>query len=711
MDNSFENEIMIELEKERQKEVEEEHLDKTIKLIRDEIIRFIEKRKKAANYIRDYRKEAMDEYKDDEDEVTKYFDHERFYKEESFSYIDRKLKELTILKDSPYYGKVEFIDEEFDELEDIYIGRFGVTIEDSNEPIVVDWRAPIASLFYAGKLGELEYKAPVGEIPVKVTQKRQFIIKEGKLLGMFDSDIEVKDDILQMMLAKNTGDKLKDIIMTIQGEQDTIIRQERKKTIVVNGVAGSGKTTIALHRIAYLLYNYREILQDKLMILGPNKIFMEYISDVLPSLGEIGVNQATFQEFALGILDLDKIMETNKYMEKVFEGDEEFLSIIKTKTSKEFIVELDRFISVLNERYFIFRDLNFGNSILVNKEVIQEIFLYYKDMPLFRRNKKIKRILYSKILEERDTQIRKIKAWYENEMEKIKKEDKEEQAPEIEYRRKLKVREVIRNVINAKKSLDWLENESVIHLYSKLMNIDEFTIDDLAPMLYLKNKLEGFMLDEELKYIVIDEAQDYSELQFIVIKEITGCNSYTIVGDSNQKLLSANEEIPFLELDSFYDNVELYNLDKSYRSTQEIMEYANRFLDNKIVPLVRNGDKVLEKEFLSYEAIAEKIVDRINNVDFKDYDSIAVICEDLKTSERVATLIKKKMPVLLLDKEEILFKKGVVILPAYYAKGLEFDAVILVEENSGELKNNKMKYVMSTRALHRLEVYNLKKED
>ncbi|WP_461205899.1 HelD family protein [Clostridium sp. DL1XJH146] len=711
MNNGFENEIMIELEKERQKELEEDYLNKTINLIREEIIRFIEKRKKAANYIRDYRKEAMDEYKDDEDEVTKYFDHERFYKEESFSYIDRKLKELSILKDSPYYGKVEFVDEEYDELENIYIGRFGVTIEESNEPIVVDWRAPIASLFYAGKLGNIEYKAPVGSIPVKVTQKRQFIIKAGKLLGMFDSDIEVKDDILQMMLAKNTGDKLKDIIMTIQGEQDDIIRKDRKKTIVVNGVAGSGKTTIALHRIAYLLYNYREILQDKLMILGPNRIFMEYISEVLPSLGEIGVNQATFQEFALEILDLDKIMETNKYMEKVFAKDEEFLNTIKTKTSKEFIVQLDRFVSVLNDRYFIFRDLNFGNSIFINKEVIQELFLYYKNMPLFRRNKKIKRILYSKILEERDNQIRKIKTWYENEMEKIKREDKEEEAPEIEYKRKLKIRDVIRNVINAKKSLDWLENESVVHLYSKLMNADEFTIDDLAPMLYLKNKLEGFVLDEELKYVVIDEAQDYSELQFIVIKEITGCKSYTIVGDSNQRLLTLNEEIPFLELNNFYDNVELYNLDKSYRSTQEIMEYANKFLDNKIVPLVRNGDSVLEKEFAGYDVMAQEIIDRINSIDYKDYGSIAIICRDLKTSERISLLIKQKMPILLLDKEDILFKKGVVILPAYYAKGLEFDAVILVEEDSLEFQNNKIKYIMATRALHKLEVYNLKKED
>ncbi|MCY6371203.1 HelD family protein [Clostridium ganghwense] len=703
------NELEKEIQREIQLEAEKQKLEETVEIIKTEIINYVQKRKDITQYLVDARKKAVEEYRDDEDKLIEYFDHERFIREESFKTIDRKLRELTILQTAPYFGKVTFEETEIEEDDSIYIGRFGVTPQEAYEPVVVDWRAPIASLFYAGKLGEAEYDAPMGKIQVDIKGKRQFIIKKENLIGMFDSEIDVKDDILQMVLSKSAGEKLKDIIMTIQQEQDKLIRQPREKTIVVDGVAGSGKTTIALHRVAYLLYNYRKILQDKVLILGPNNIFMEYISTVLPSLGEIGVRQQTFTEFALDILELNNIMDFREYMEKIINKDEEFVKEILFKISEGFIKELDKFIEVLNEKYFKLTDLIFDNKVLVPNEAIKELFEYYKYMPLFRRSKKIKRILYSKIRDERDEKVRQIEKSYKESIAKLSEDERILEETGLMFQRKLKIREVIKKVMISKKSLEWLDNEEVIDLYNNLNGNKQLTVDDLAPILYLKVKLEGLKLEEEIKHLVIDEAQDYSLLQFIVIKELTKCNAFTIVGDKNQRILPLRGESPMLKLQEVMDNVEYFNLNKSYRSTKEIMEYANNYLqDEKIVPLVRSGEKVIEKDFKSKEEFVEEVHETIYKLRNEGLESIAVICKNLEETIKIASLIKENTGIKVLDREDIIYNKGEIVIPAYFAKGLEFDAAIIVNcENEKELKEDKLMYVMATRALHQLYVYNI----
>jgi len=297
-----------ELEKQLEVAIEKERLEDVIKIINNEILKCIEKRKHITNAILEYRKNALEEFKDDEDKIIEYFDHENYVKEESFKSTDRKLKELTVLKSSPYFGKVTFREEDYG-IEDIYIGRFGVTLEETFEPLIIDWRAPVAALFYNGSGNVGHYDSPDGEIMASILGRIQYIIKKGKLEGLFNSNIDIKDDILQMVLSKNSSDKLKDIIMTIQQEQDEIIRQEKNRVIVVDGVAGSGKTTIALHRVAYLIYNYRKLLENKVLILGPNRIFIDYISNVLPTLGETGVFQTTFLDLALDLVDIDDVID------------------------------------------------------------------------------------------------------------------------------------------------------------------------------------------------------------------------------------------------------------------------------------------------------------------------------------------------------------------------------------------------------------------
>ena len=332
--------IEVELKKQLEFNVEEQKLKVDVEIISEEILNYIQKRKEITKYILEYRKKVIEDYRDDEDMVIEYFDHEIYVKEEAFKTIDRRLKELTELKSSPYFGRIDFSEEDYG-INKMYIGRFGVTPENTFEPLIVDWRAPIASLFYTGALGEAFYEAPKEKRLVNILAKRQYIIKKEKLMGMFDSALDIKDEILQMVLSSNASEKLKDIIMTIQKEQDDLIRQPRTKTIVVDGVAGSGKTTIALHRVAYLLYNYRKILQDKVLILGPNNVFMEYISSVLPSLGESGVKQTTFRDFAFDILEIQEVMSLKEYMEKVLSGESEFTEDIMYKNSIEYKNFLD----------------------------------------------------------------------------------------------------------------------------------------------------------------------------------------------------------------------------------------------------------------------------------------------------------------------------------------------------------------------------------
>lgn len=702
-------ELENEIEKELELEKEKIKLEETIKIIKDEIRNYIDKRTNLTQNLLETRKKTIEEYRDDEDKLIEYFDHERFVSEEAFKAIDRKLREYAILQTTPYFGRVDFNEKGCQEKESIYIGRFGVTPEDVFEPIVVDWRAPIASLFYAGKLGEASYDAPMGKVDANILGKRQFIIKREQLLGMFDSELDVKDEILQMVLSKNTGEKLKDIIMTIQTEQDNIIRQPREKTIVVDGIAGSGKTTIALHRVAYLLYNYRKLLQDKVLILGPNKIFMEYISTVLPSLGEIGVRQQTFVDFALDILELRDIMDFREYMEKVINKDKEFIDEILFKTSVCYIKELDKFIDTLNNKYFKAEDLYLGDLKIVPKEAIEELFNYYSSMPLFRRSAKIKRILFAKIKDARDDKVRKIEKWYKDTISSLSEEQRNIQESDLRFKRKLKIREVIEKVIEAKDSLDWMNNESCIEIYNGLNRNRRLTIDDLAPILYLKIKLEGLKIQEEIRHVVIDEAQDYSLLQFIVIKELTKCKGYTIVGDRNQRMIPIEGTSPMMELENIFDNLEYFALNKSYRSTKEIMDYANKYLkEEKIIPIVRSGKEVIEKNFSNYEALVEEIYDNLQNLVKEGFESIAIVCKNLEETERIASLIKDRIKIKIIDREDIIYNKGEVALPSYFAKGLEFDAVIVV--NSGEnTEEDKMAYVMATRALHELYVYNIAK--
>lgn len=724
---------------------EENKLNEILDILNKEILNYLEKRKSVTKYILDSRKKYIEDYKDDEDQVIDYFDHENYVQEESYRTIDKRLMEYTKLKEVPYFGKITFKENE-DVPEDMYVGKYGLTLENSYEPLIVDWRAPIAALFYKGSLGKASYNPPSGEIDADILSRKQLIVKKGVLKGVFDSALDVKDEILQMVLTENSSDKLKDIVMTIQKEQDEIIREDKNKIVVVNGVAGSGKTTIALHRISYLLYNFRKQFGDKVLIFGPNDIFMDYIAQVLPTLGESNLKQTTFENFAKKELGLENVnvKSFGSYIEDVMNGNEVALKEYKYKSSKEFVELLNSRIEVLDKEYFKIQPIKFKGTEIVSLKEIEELFtVYYKDMPLFRRSEKIKRILTSKIKDKRDEEVYKVNAKIKEKISNLSKDELEIEKGNLEYLKRIKIREIIREVINSRNELDtWIKAEAIIDIYKKLSKLntikeetetlnnvdnkilgtiltednginevlteatDNLGYMDLAGILYLKVKLQGLKVREEIKHIVIDEAQDYSFIQFEIINEMTGCKSYTIVGDSNQRLITTTEEPAMFHLDEVFkdSNIEIkkYELNKSYRSTQEIMEYANEFLkEDKIVPLVRRGEPVIEEEVSSEDDFINTLISIIEDYEEDGHENIAVIFKGKKELNKFSHLIKEKISIQNLDNEDMIYKGGKVLIPAYLAKGLEFDGVIIVENKEIQPL---VKYIMCTRALHRLSI-------
>ncbi|MBD7911817.1 MULTISPECIES: UvrD-helicase domain-containing protein [Clostridium] len=687
--------------------MEENKLQDTINILNNEILKFIGKRKSITDYIVEYRKKYIEDYKDDEDKVIDYFDHEKYVKEEAFRTIDKRLKEFTVLKESPYFGKITFT-EENEGAEDLYIGRFGLTPEESYEPVIVDWRAPIASLFYKGTLGECSYISPIGEIKTNLLGRRQLIIKKGELKGLFDSAVDVKDEILQMVLTTNSNEKLKDIVMTIQEEQDEIIRAPKDKVVVVNGVAGSGKTTIALHRVSYLLYNNRKQFGDKVLVLGPNDIFIDYIAQVLPSLGEEGgIRQTTFQQFAMEEIDLhEPVKGFSEYIEEAMSGNQDALKEYKYKSSRKFSETLDKQLEDMNDNYFNIKPVTFFGEEIVDVNEIKDLFTkHYGYMPLFRRSAKIKRVLVSKIKDKRDELVRELNAEIKKKIEELSPGELEIEKNNLDFKRRLRIREIVRGVMNSRDELDnWINNEDIVSLYKRITNTESLGYMDLAGILYLMVKLNGKRCKSEIKHVVIDEAQDYNLTQFKLIKELTDCKSFTIVGDSNQRLITTDEEPAMLHLDKLFgEDVVNFELNKSYRSTQQIMEYASKFLDeDKVIPLVREGEMVLEEETTSIEDTVETLSSIIEDFEEDGLESIAIITKDKDKLKEVSNLIKAKTKVVTFDKEDMIYKGGLVLLPAYYAKGLEFDGVILLDDFDDT--PNLVKYIMCTRALHRLAV-------
>ena len=624
----------------------------------------------------------------------------------------KRIMELSRMYYSPYFGMIDYEDHNLDEEECCYyIGKR--SLSEDGEPIVLDWRTPAASLFYQQRLGEMTFKAPSGERSVDLMHRRQYIIKNGDFKGMFDSEIDIKDDILQLVLSGSSGTRLKEVIATIQKEQDDIIREPLESNVILNGVAGCGKTTIVLHRIAYLLFNYREKLNNNVLIIGPNQLFMEYISNVLPDLGETDNSfQFTIKELATRLVrPKRKTMKTRDYYEAMLTGrDKKFLREAQYKSSLMFKNDLDKAFKDYEERQRATEDLIFQNQVVMSAEERNQMFFKTQQrLPYLRRCEKIKRTIRARVRDIRTDTLRRLRAMYRFKIQEAKKKGDYFLANELQMEQVDTIHKYFIEVYEFTRSIRNLyETPEVESWYAEAIHAPEekiWTEDDLVGLLYVKTKLEGKGC-YPIRHLVIDEAQDVSMFGFYVLRQVTGAESYTVVGDVRQKIKGNAHN-------SMMDNwekvlspqeremVHYYNLDLSYRSTKEIIEYAKSLLKEQrhFRAVDRSGEPVRHLEFNNPLELGEMIAQEAKLMEGKGLEHIAILCQTIAEARILSQLIQGKVDAQLVATEKDPTDSKLLIMPVYFAKGLEFDGVIAIEASKPK-EDGLLTYILCTRALH-----------
>lgn len=645
-----------------------------------------------------------------------------------------RMVRLRKMQNSPYFARIDFLEDGEREPEQIYIGIAMVQNEETLEIFVYDWRAPISSMFYDYGRGRAGYDTPAGRVNGELILKRQFRIENGKMKFMFDSDIKIDDDILQEVLGQSKDEKMKTIVTTIQREQNKAIRDEGHKLLIVEGPAGSGKTSIALHRVAYLLYRYRNsISNDSVIILSPNDMFNDYISEVLPELGEQNVRQTTFMAFAEGFLKTNMVItDLNEQMEYIL-GEKESreyntrIKSIKYKSSAGFLKKLQEYVKKLYDHPWEFEDFKEDGTLIVSAEEQKKLFDGdYTYIPMIPRLKKVgSRVLYL---------IKQLEYKKIDEMCAKFKKDPVMTDYSAEQKRRIAVRTVLKQFKPLRDRARLIGDISVIDIYRKmfdgsfeldegLSDVAEFTVsrldqgvllyEDLAPVLYLKGKLSGISGNENIRHVVVDEAQDYTPVQMEFIRELFPSGNFTIVGDLNQAL---NPYANIINTDIIKDlfgtgSISHIKLTKSYRSTREITRFVNCIagIQGETGLVNRTGELPSVRIVKSVDECTEGIRKDINGMKSEGYRSMAVITRSRAEAEKIHDLLSKSVKCNLVVDAGMSFPRGITVMPSYLSKGLEFDVVFVLNLEtpySGPEEEN-LFYTVCSRALHRLYIYTL----
>jgi DNA helicase-2/ATP-dependent DNA helicase PcrA len=640
---------------------------------------------------------------------------------------------------SPYFGRFDFYENDNEKTEKYYIGIINL-VNEEYDFLVYDWRAPISSMFYECEIGSAKYEAPDGIISGKLTLKRQYKISNGKIEYMFDSNLKIDDEILQDILGKNTDDKMKAIVTTIQREQNRVIRNEEYKNLIVQGPAGSGKTSIALHRIAYLLYKHRDrINPQNIVIFSPNDIFNDYISNVLPQLGEDNMYQTTFKEYMHKSLgdEFDK-ENYSQMMEYILSSvkDEEYqkrINSIKLKSSIEFLGILKRYVSYLEQKERNFTDVFFKDKLIVSAKDIKELF--YKDyarFPIKGRLQKIKsRILYLVEPYEKERVIEIADELFATGSYIDKEEVMEHSAVIVRNEMESMNREINRmtdfNLLDIYKRLFinsnlFLKDSNSKLCESEISEIKRYTLkslkaqilnyEDQLALLYLKGVLGDLPKTSEIKYVIIDEAQDYTPLQYEIFHQLFSSASITLLGDIQQSIN------PFMNVGDYGNITNIFpkdttcfiNLTKSYRSTMEITMFSRRLLKKNITDecVERSGDKPLLINLQNNRAINERILEDIKKCKVKGYKSIGIITRTVKEANKVYNSLSDKVHIKAILEDDDEYVSDTLVIPVYLAKGLEFDVVFIYNAGDGNYgceEERLLLYTACTRALHVLRIY------
>jgi DNA helicase-2/ATP-dependent DNA helicase PcrA len=590
-------------------------------------------------------------------------------------------KKLLRIKDNPYFASVIFEDEDKKRLS-VYLGLTYLKDDDYGN-IIYDWRSPICSLFYDFEVGPCAYAAPGGPVKGKLIRKRQYKIDNRILISAFDNSMNIDDDLLQEVLASDSNNKMKNIVNTIQQEQNNVIRNVRDKTLIVSGIAGSGKTSVALHRIAFLLYKIKNLTSNDVLIFSPNQIFTEYISNVLPELGEDNTLQTTFNDYLTSsIVEFNSVEPFMDFIGKYYTEKVDNFKLIKYKQSDAIVRDINLYLEDYIRKARVISDFVENKVYTVYKDELNDLLHNrYSSLPFFERVDEIATKLseanYRGSSKKRDTYRRLI---FENST--FKKDYKD--------------------IYLGFFSSDFCKVRMDDKEIRKFNNSKTIGYDDALLFVYMKGILEGFPYEKNIRQVVIDEAQDYSYLQYMIISRIFRNSNFTILGDVNQTINPYYKYDSLEILSGLFKQSKCISLTKTYRSSPEIIEFTNKILGLNHVSAIRRGEKVP----LIHRTDSDKLLDDIKYLREK-YKSVAVITRDNKTAEKLYEELKNVLPISLLNGNMEEFNKELVILPAYLAKGLEFDSVIVYSDKKSKYAKDEknLLYVACTRAQHELIVY------
>ena len=598
--------------------------------------------------------------------------------------------------DSPFFGRVDFCYDGDDEPEIFYIGIGNFAERPGELPLIYDWRSPVSGLFYDFARGPASYLAPGGEMTGEICSKWQYKIRDGKMIYGFESDVKIDDDILKAELGSNGEVQLKNIIRTIQKEQNAIIRNTKDRILVIQGAAGSGKTSVALHRIAYLLYHDRQNLKSSnILILSPNGVFSDYISHILPELGEENIQEMSFDLFAYRKLQ-DTAADCEDRCDQIEREmrDPKAAERFALKQSQSFVDQMEGFALELEDELMNFSDVSYKSFVKSESEIITLFYDKFADIPLLSR-------------------MDAVAETFIDEIETLLNRDlpEEERIPLIEKFRKMYETMDFYVLYNR-----FLKKEGYQTLPRRPLEKRKLRYEDVYPVLYLKYRLSRQAERSNIKHLVIDEMQDYSRLQYLIIRRMFSCKM-TILGDRAQTMADHQQDVLQFLPGIFGKDLRRIEMRKSYRNTVEIASYAANLIGVTDPELFeRHGMPVLERDVTDLEAALREAVDTLFPEE-KTYETAAVIVPDEKTAERAYLILREILAEKDFDCEKRLswlnrdsssFKKGLTVTTFYLAKGLEFDQVfsIFPKDEKREIMMQ-AQYIAATRALHELRVYHI----
>ena len=660
-------------EKEYLEEIKEK-LTQAIKHIDDTVKRYSEELRQKKQYIHE-QKSGMDEA--DMVAADQSINRMAFT---GGAAAERKRK-LIKLGQSPYFGRIDFKGND-QERTPVYIGISSFADMEKRINLIYDWRAPISSMFYDFELGEAFYTTPSGIVRGTIELKRQYKIRDGRMEFMIENEVNIHDDVLQKELARSSDDKMKNIVATIQRDQNAVIRNDTSRIMVIQGVAGSGKTSIALHRIAFLLYRFRDSIAAKdLLIISPNKVFADYISNVLPELGEEHIPEMGMEELAADLLEKKYRFQT--FFEQVSAlldaHDPAFIERIQFKSSFDFLSKLNQYLLHVENNYFKSVDLRIGQTV-VPAHFILARFKNYHRMPMLKR--------FEHVINDIKTYVREAKG------QKLSGKDK------------TRIYDSIPRMFRFNSVLDLYKDFYQWMGRPELFKTDDnMTLEyaDVFALIYFHIRLEGINTFDRVKHLLVDEMQDYTPVQYAVLSRLFNCKM-TILGDVSQTVnpYSASSAETIERVFASADIVRLY---RSYRSTIEITSFAQRITPNpNILPMERHGQEPEAVRFNSREEELETIEEMIATFKNSGNHSMGIICKTLRQAEEAHNILQGQ-GIYLLNDESTSFQEGVIITTAHLAKGLEFDEVIIPFVSADNYKtevDKSMLYIACTRAMHRL---------